>query len=142
MIWQRLGRCRGGWLSLALAVTVLAGCAGPGGVTKESTPEEKRAAVTERVNARWAALIKGDMDAAYTFLSPATRQLVSLATYKAQARGSGFRKIEITSVTCETEACDVKVMLTYDHRMMAGLVTPLEETWVLENGQYWYTWRP
>ena len=153
MIWQCLGERLGGAAVLALrervtsiaavmlAITVAAGCAGMGGVTKESSPEAKRAAVTERVNARWAALIKGDMDTAYTFYSPASRQLLSIATYKQQARGSGFRKAEITSVDCDAETCRVGVMVTFDHRMMAGLQSPLQETWVLDNGQYWYTWK-
>ena len=128
MIWQCLGKRFGGAVVFALreratsiaavvlAITVAAGCAGMGGVTKESSPEEKRAAVTERVNARWAALIKGDLDTAYTFLSPASQAVGESHDYKVQARGSGFRKTEITSVNCEAEICDVKLMLTYDHR--------------------------
>ena len=127
--------------ALALAVGVSAGCAGLGRVTKDSTPEEKRAAVTERVNARWAALIQGDMDTAYTFFSPASRELLSLASYKVQARGSGFRKAEISGVDCKAEICDVKVMLTYDHPRMKGITTPIDETWVLTDGQYWLTGR-
>ena len=153
MIWQCLGERLSGAAVLALrerarsiaavvlAITVAAGCAGMGWVTKESSPEAKRAAVTERVNARWAALIKGDMDTAYTFFSPASRQLLSIGTYKQQARGSGFRKAEITSVDCDAETCRVDVMVTLDHRLMAGLQSPQQETWVLENGQYWYTWK-
>ena len=127
--------------AVALAVAVAAGCAGMGGLTKESPPDAKRAAVTERVNARWAALINGDLDTAYTFISPASRQLLSIGTYKQQARGSGFRKAEITSVDCDAEICRVGVMVTMDHRLMAGLQSPVDETWVLDNGQYWYTWR-
>lgn len=127
--------------AVAVAAVMVAGCAGIGGLTKDSSPEAKRAAVTERVNARWAALIKGDLDTAYTFFSPAARQLLTIGTYKQQARGSGFRKAEITSVTCEAEVCQVTVMVTLDHRQMAGLQSPVEETWVLENGQFWYTWR-
>ncbi len=46
-----------------LALLGMAGCATLGGVTKDSPPEVKQAAVKERANARWAALIKGDFDA-------------------------------------------------------------------------------
>ena len=31
-------------------------------------------------------------------------------------------------------------MLTYDHRLMKGLMTPLHETWVIDEGQAWYVW--
>src|ERR1700693_3498989 len=65
------------------AVAVMLGCAVPGGgITREMSPEARRAAVTERVNARWAALIRGDRDEAYMFLSPASRGAVSLAEFK------------------------------------------------------------
>ena len=127
--------------AMASVVIAVAGCAGLGGISKDASPDEKRAAVTERVNARWAALMKGDMDTAYSFFSPASRQLLSLGTYKQQARGSGFRKAEVTKVDCQPEICDVTVLVTLDHRLMPGLQSPVNETWVLENGKYWLTWR-
>jgi hypothetical protein len=140
MILQCLGR-RFGVVAVALAVLTAAGCAGFGGISKDSPADEKRAAVTERVNARWAALIKGDLDTAYTFFSPASRQLLSVGTYKLQARGSGFKKAEISKVDCQAETCAVTVLVTVDHRLMPGLQSPIDETWVLENGKYWLTWR-
>ena len=153
LMWQRSGgrlgegtrsalRTKAAMIAaVSVAVIAVAGCAGFGGLTKESSPEAKRAVVTERVNARWAALIQGDMDTAYTFFSPATRQLLTIGTYRQQARGSGFRKAEITSVTCEAEVCQVAVVVTLDHRQMPGLQSTVDETWVLDNGQFWYTWR-
>ena len=68
------------------SIVALSGCAGVGGLTKDSSPEAKNAAVTERVKARWAALIDGNLDLAYTYLSPASREILSLAAYKQQAR--------------------------------------------------------
>ena len=112
-----------------------------GGLGKDTAPEIKRAAVTERVNARWVALIKGDLESAYTYLSPASREVVSLAAFKARTRSSGFRDAKIESAECEPELCRVKLMLTYDHRAMKGVTTPLSETWVLEQGQLWYVWQ-
>lgn len=111
-----------------------------GGLTKDSSPEARRAAVTERVHARWAALIDGDLDLAYTFLSPASKEMVSLALYKRQARGSGYREVKVESVECDGAVCDVKMMLTYDHRMMKGIMTPLTEKWVIDEGKAWYVW--
>ena len=123
-------------------LVVAAGCATTGGrLTKDTAPEIKRAAVTERANARWAALIKGDLDAAYAYLSPASREVVTLATFKARTRSDSFREAKIDSVECEPELCKVRLMLTYDHRLMKGVQTPLAETWVLDEGQIWYVWQ-
>ena len=150
MIWHgfgwwgmhRRGLTRAAWVSGVPILLVAAGCATTGGgLGKDTSPEIKRAAVTERVNARWAALIKGDLDAAYTYLSPASRDVVSLAAFKARTRSTGFREAKIDSVECEPELCKIKLTLTYDHRVMKGVVTPLAETWVVEQGQIWYVWQ-
>ena len=127
------------WIGIALAVAV-AGCATTGGLTQDSSPEVKRVAVTERVKARWGALIDGNLDLAYTYLSPASREILSLAAYKQSARGSGYREIKVESVECDGAACNVRLMLTYDHRLMKGLMTPLDEKWVIDEGKAWYVW--
>ena len=127
------------WIGLALAVAV-AGCATVGGLTQDSSPEVKRVAVTERVKARWGALIDGNLDVAYTYLSPASREIVSLAAYKQLARGSGYKAIKVESVECEAAVCKVELTLTYDHRLMKGLMTPLREAWVIDEGKAWYVW--
>jgi hypothetical protein len=126
---------------LAVAfVVVMSGCATMGGLTKDAAPEAKSAAVTERVKARWAAMIDGNLDLAYTFLSPASKEIVPLAAYKQQARGSGYRAIKVESVECDGAVCKVRVVLTYDHRLMKGMMTPLDEKWVIEEGKAWYVW--
>jgi hypothetical protein len=136
---SRSFRARSFWLvAFALGIAIVAGCAT---ITKDSSPEAKRAAVTERVNARWAALIKGDMDTAYTFLSPASRAMTSLTAYKAQARGKGFRQAKIEKVDCETESCQVTLTVVYDHPKMQGISTLDHEFWVIDEGQVWYVWR-
>jgi hypothetical protein len=126
-----------------VAVFVLPlGCSAPGDkVGPEVAPEARRSMVAERVNARWAALIKGDLDAAYLFLSPASREVVSLAEFKAKTRGSGFREVKVDSVECDPGICKVRLYLTYDHRLMKGMMTPLTESWVVDQGQVWYVWQ-
>lgn len=120
------------------AVVVLFGCATLG---PNSAPEAKQAAVTERAKARWNAELKGDLDASYTFLSPATRQVVSLATYKTRGQATRLKAAEVESVKCEGAACRVRVLVTYDHRLMKGITTPIEEDWIIEDGQAWYVHR-
>jgi hypothetical protein len=126
-------------IAIALLVA-LAGCATIGGLTKDSPPEVKNATVTERVKAKWAALIDGNLDLAYTYLSPASREIMSLESYKRQARGSGYREAKVETVECEGAVCKVRLMVMYDHRLMKGLITPVDEKWVIDEGKAWYVW--
>ena len=52
-----------------------------------------------------------------------------------------WRAVKIDSMQCEAEICQAKMTLTYDHRMMKGIQTPFEETWILEKGNAWYVYR-
>ena len=97
--------------------------------------------VASRVKARWDALIKGDVEGSYAFLSPAARETVTLEQYKRNTRKEGFREARIETIDCDAEACRVKLWITYDHPAMKGLQTPLLETWVFDKGQAWYVYR-
>lgn len=137
---------RVGWVAVVIAA---AGCAATGGgLSKDSPKEVKAAAVKERSSARWDALIKGDKDAAYAYLSPGTRELVSLDQYKGRVQTGNFRSVQVDGVDCDVETCKVKLTLTYDYTAsrgmtnMKGISTYLEETWVLDKGQAWFVWRP
>jgi hypothetical protein len=33
------------------------------------------------------------------------------------------------------------MLITYDTRPMRGIQTPVEETWIIENGSAWYVYR-
>jgi len=73
------------------------GCAtapSDGGSTGLTTPEAREGGVTARANARWEAIVKNDIDRAYTFLSPASRGATSLEKYKATARRRDFPRRE------------------------------------------------
>jgi hypothetical protein len=136
-----------GWMLVAMVGTVAA-CAGMGGVTKDSPPEVKAAAVRERSQARWQALIKGDLDAAYAYMSPASRAVTSIEAYRRQVRPGLWREVRIDSVECEAELCNVKLQLTYDiprgpmsPKAVTGIDTPVSERWVIENGSAWFVYR-
>ena len=129
---------------MAAGVLGVAGCATapPGGAPETGLTEAARVAtVTKRAEERWALLINGDIKAAYAYLSPASRAVTSLERYEARTRTGSFREIRIDRVSCDTEVCKVRLYLTFDHRMMQGIVTPLEETWVFEGGQAWFVYR-
>ena len=128
---------------ILLATFALAGCAvSPIGDTGSADPvAAKREAVTKRVQARWDALISGDFGTAYSLMSPASRESVTLEKFTAGLRKGAYRKIRIDRVECSGETCDVTLSLTYDHPMMKGLLATVEETWIFENGQPWYVLR-
>jgi hypothetical protein len=106
-----------------------------------ASAEARRQAVEARVNARWDALIKGDLDAAYALLSPASREATTLEMFKRNTRAGGFREARIDKVECGAELCTVKLSVTYDHRLMKGVQTPIEETWIFDKGQPWLVYR-
>jgi hypothetical protein len=103
--------------------------------------DARREAVEARVNARWAALIKGDLDGAYALLSAASREATTLETFKKNTRKGGFREARIDKVECGAELCTVKLKIVYDHRLMKGIETPVEETWIFDKGQPWLVYR-
>ncbi len=135
-----------GWVPVLLAGAIAA-CAGMGGVTKDSPPDVKAAVVKERSGARWAALIKGDLDTAYGYLSPASKATTPIQTYRRQVRPGLWREVRIDSVECEAELCIVKLLLTYDvprgpmsPKPINGLQTPIAERWVIEDGSAWFVY--
>jgi hypothetical protein len=124
--------------AMALLVALAAGCATTGSLTADSPAQVKQDAVKVRAQARWDALIRQDFEAAYQYLSPAFRDTTSLAAWKSRFRPLGWRKAEVDSVACEGEVCEVGLRLTYDARQMTGIVTPIQEKWVMQKGQFWY----
>ena len=138
-IWRQLPS----WMCLAIIVLLSPGCSTlpSGGFSASSPAEQKNASVRERAISRWQALIGDDIPGAYGFLSPATREVVSLEQYRANVARGTFRAAKIDGVECEAELCKVKVQLTYDRARMKGIVTPIEETWIIERGQFWYVYR-
>ena len=133
---------------LVVMTVAVAACAGMGGVSKDSPPEVKAAVVKERAQARWDALIKGDLDAAYAYLSPASKAATSIEAYKRQIRPGMWREVKIDGVQCETELCSVNLKLTYDvprsatrPKTVQGLEAPISERWVIENGSAWFVYR-
>lgn len=132
----------GGWFLLAVAVWCISGCAGMApGVTKDTPPAERQKVVAERAEARWKALIKGDLEDAYSYLSPGSRATTSFALYKAKVKPGMWRDAKAEKVTCDGDLCQVTMLVTYDAKRMKGIETPVMESWVIENGTPWYVYR-
>ncbi len=135
------GRFRAGIAAALATAALLAGCAGPAALSPSATPEQKEKVVAERAEARWAALIKGDLNAAYAYLTPATRATMSLDQYKGRIKPGIWRAAKAEKVKCDGDVCGVAMQITYDMPKMKGITTPLEETWIIEGGTPWYVYR-
>ena len=86
----------------------LGACASPpqgGGQASLETQEAKQAAVAARAKARWDALVRDDLEAAYAYLSPGSREVVSLDKFKANTRRGAYREGRVDKVACEGNDC-------------------------------------
>jgi len=116
---------------LAVAVVAVAGCATVGG-------EPPEAIVKERAQARWDLMVKGDFKAAYGYLSPGSRAVLSESSYVGSLKKGFWKSARVDSVTCRSaEACDVSATIEYDY-MGHHTKTPLRESWIRDEGQWWY----
>ena len=129
-------------LVVAVAAGV-AGCAALGGLSKDSPAAEKESAVAERAKARWQALIKRNYQEAYGFFSPASKDATSLSAYQSKIATIDYRSVSVDKVECAAEVCTVKLTLTYDYppAKAKGVVTLLDENWIIDKGQAWFVFR-
>jgi len=125
--------------ALAVAALVTAGCA----AFQPETPEE---IVTRRAQERWQALIKGDFDKAYSYTQPGYRAVVSPENYaKTLSAGRGmWKEVQIFKTECEADRCTVNLQLTSKNvvprfaRAIPELKGFLNETWIKDQGQWWF----
>jgi hypothetical protein len=121
--------------ALLAAAAWLAACA-----SLQSKPEDS---VTERANARWQALIQGDMAKAYTYSTSGFRAVVNLENFKSRTGIAGrWHAAQVVNVTCDTpERCKAVIKLEFS-TLIPGfskdrMKTHIDETWLLEDGQWW-----
>lgn len=94
--------------------------------------------VKERAQARWDALVKGEVPVAYGYFSPTSRSLVTLEAYKDSIKPGFWKAVAVDKVDCPTpESCDVIVTIEYEFRG-SRLKTPLRESWIREGPNWWY----
>ena len=129
-------------VAAGLMAVLLGACAGmTPGLSRDASPEVKQTVVADRAEARWQALIKGDLDTAYTFLSPGSKATTSLALYKNKIKPGIWRRAKADKVSCEGEICSVTIQITFDTLRAKGIETQLAESWIIEDGTAWYVYR-
>ena len=130
-------RLTGIWV-LALWTALTAGCATTGTLGNDTPVGEKQAVVAERAAARWQAMIKGDYEKAYGYMSATSRQATSLDRFRSRTRSVVYRDAKVRNVVCDADACKADVFVSFDHVRLKGAGNAMEETWVIEQGQAWY----
>jgi hypothetical protein len=103
-------------------------------------PETTSQKVVARAQQRWVALLKSDLDAAYAFISPAGRSVMSVEKYRPRVSSAFWRGAKVKEATCEAETCDVTVLVDVT---VEGVKTsvPVKESWILEAGQWWFVYQ-
>lgn len=134
---MQIRNSRSRFLVVAAALAMTA-CATTSTLSASSSDEAKRAMLIERADARGMALVQGDLDAAYEFLSEGSKTVISKEEFKRRMSIVPFRAYRIDTASCDGAACTVKAKLTYDHRVMKGITTPMTEHWVIERGKVFY----
>lgn len=118
-------------LVLAVVFTALAGCAS---VAPGPAPEE---VVKARAQARWNALVQGDVKAAYEYYGPGTRSTLSLAEFASGMKIGFWKAVTVDKVVCsEPDRCEASTTIEYEHRGMR-VKSPSRETWIREGSDWW-----
>lgn len=123
----------------ALGMVGIVGCAAsPGPSPEKGSAESASQAVERRANARWDALVAGDLARAYEYLSPGSRQVYSVENYSALIKPGLWKKARVERVECpEADVCEVVVQVDYLIRGTA-VTTPLRETWTKSGAEWWF----
>jgi len=118
-------------LAMGLAAVVLCGCA-------SLAPRTADTIVKEKAQARWDALVKGDLNAAYGYLSPGSRSVISATDYAGSIRRGFWKSAVVEKVECgSAQTCEVSATIEYEF-MGRRTKSPLRETWIRDGSEWWY----
>ena len=127
------------WYKVAASIFLLlfaVGCANISG-----PPETPEQAVKARAQERWNALVAGQLDKAYEYITPSGRSTLPKEIFRARLSGSTWRGAKVTGAVCETEVCDVTVTLDIDVLPNLPHQQPISEKWLLDGGKWWFVYR-
>jgi len=118
-------------VAFGLAVAV-SGCA-----TLDSRPAPE--IVKERSQARWDALVKGDLKTAYGYLSPGLRSTMTYENFVLNFRRGFWKAVKVEGVECgKPDVCRVSMSMDYVYNG-TQIRTPTAETWIRDDsGNWWF----
>jgi len=131
----------------AVLAFVATGCATTKPEDSDKWYQSQRQELRSKVEARWAALIKGETETAYMYLSPAQRSVVSLQQYRRTLGGAvQWRVAQVDDIRYDSPTVAVvSVALTYRFASSATgnkeieSVRQMQEKWLYKDGGWWYT---
>jgi len=122
-----------------IACALAAACASVG----NSLPPAEQ--VKQRAEERWKALVTGELSKAYTFNTTAYKALITVDGYRNQIRPGAvvWLGAEAVRVNCsDDKKCNVIIRIDYKYVLgsvgKGKLSTHIEETWLHEDGQWWF----
>lgn len=104
------------------------------------TPED---AVRERAQSRWNALLAGNWVEAYQYLSPGSRAVMPFERYRSTFGAVvSWKSAQVHAVSCpQPDRCTASIKVTYVPTLRRGslstIETSVEESWLLDAGQWW-----
>lgn len=130
----------GKWIGVM--VLALSACAG---VPEQSAaPLDKQEVVARIAQSRWDALMKGDFEAAYKLMSPASRSVVKLEDFRRKSGMVNWKAATVRKVECSADdLCAVRMDVKYAVRLpIVGRTVEndqvVAETWRNTAGDWWY----
>lgn len=131
-----------------VACMSLSGCAGlraPDDVARASPEwlETQKPRIAERAEARWKALIAGDLDAAYQFSSPEYRSVFSLQQFRAKFGTAVVWNLARVKSVKYDDSNVAQVVVQVEYQAPVGLqsvkgVREMTENWLYSTGSEWY----
>lgn len=129
------------WAWMTATMALVSGCA-----TGPSASDREAQQVMQRANQRWQALIDGETKVAYELNAPSYRAVVTQQSFRRRFGNGPWIKAEALKAECELEKCNVRISMTYQAPMIridgGKMTTSIQETWIKEDGQWWYLPRP
>jgi hypothetical protein len=128
-------------------LSALPGCATLEPEESEKWRESQRPVLKARAEARWGALIKGDIEKAYTYTTPEYRAVVNLQQYKGKygrvVDWRGARVVDIGYDVPTVASVSVEVTYRVDLPGTGGELIEtkkaISEKWIYKNREWWYT---
>ena len=123
------------WVAIGTSL-LLASCAS----LNNKPPEEQ---VRQRAAQRWQALVAGDFNRAYSYNTPGYRAVITPESFRGRIGSSGsWVGAEVMAMNCpEAVKCIARVRIDFKpfmgRRYGDNISTYADETWLLEDGQWW-----
>ena len=110
---------------------------------QSAAPLDKQEVVARIAQSRWDALMKGDFEAAYKLMSPATRSVVKLEDFRRKSGMVTWKAASVRKVECSADdLCAVRIDVKYAYKLRIGRTVEsdrvMAETWRNTAGGWWY----